>query len=346
MSFSFLPCDVSDCLSLKYEADQNRPSVTAATREFMSRLYNARPNWLGKVIGGIVVVGVAILAIIYFGGSSASDNTLRASGTIEATNVDVAFEIPGRVNELLAVEGKPVNQGEILARLSAEERSEYVKQVQASLEIASRQIKQQELTLSLRREVLEQQVTQAQGQVEALASAAQKQRVGSRPQEIKVAEAALAQAEAILTERKSDYSRISDLTKKDVLSQAELDTATAQLRSAETNRDAAIERLALAKEGLVRESPEAQARRNRPRRGVVIAESSRKEADIQAEVVAAARAKEKELAAQLESAKRMLEHAEIRSPLSGVVLTKNVEAGEFVSPGTPVVTIADIDNSG
>src|SRR4029434_3571114 len=47
----------------------------------------------------------------------------------------------------------------------------------------------------------------------------------------------------------------------------------------------------------------------------------------------------RELRAQLEAAKTQLSYTEIRSPLDGVVLTKNVEAGEFVNPGTPVVTI-------
>jgi HlyD family secretion protein len=37
-----------------------------------------------------------------------------------------------------------------------------------------------------------------------------------------------------------------------------------------------------------------------------------------------------------------LAYTEIRSPLDGVVLTKNVESGEVVSPGTPVVTVANI----
>jgi len=49
-----------------------------------------------------------------------------------------------------------------------------------------RQIRQQQLTLDLRRDVLQQQVAQAQSQADAMASVAQKQRVGSRPQEIRV----------------------------------------------------------------------------------------------------------------------------------------------------------------
>jgi HlyD family secretion protein len=38
-----------------------------------------------------------------------------------------------------------------------------------------------------------------------------------------------------------------------------------------------------------------------------------------------------------------LTYTEIHAPLDGVVLTKNVESGEVVNPGTPVVSIANID---
>ncbi len=37
-----------------------------------------------------------------------------------------------------------------------------------------------------------------------------------------------------------------------------------------------------------------------------------------------------------------LGYASIVAPLSGVVLTDSIEAGEFVAPGTPVVTVGDL----
>jgi HlyD family secretion protein len=58
----------------------------------------------------------------------------------------------------------------------------------------------------------------------------------------------------------------------------------------------------------------------------------------------AARARERELEAQLEVARTQLGYTEVKSPINGVVLTKNVEGGEIVNPGTPVATIGDIQN--
>jgi HlyD family secretion protein len=77
--------------------------------------------------------------------------------------------------------------------------------------------------------------------------------------------------------------------------------------------------------------------------GVGIAEAGRREVDIQKEALVAARAHQRELLAQFNAAKTQLEHTEIRSPLDGVVLTKNVQSGEVVNPATPVVTVANIN---
>ena len=65
---------------------------------------------------------------------------------------------------------------------------------------------------------------------------------------------------------------------------------------------------------------------------------------MQRRALEAAKARERELRAQLDAAKTQLSYAELKSPISGVVLLKNVENGEVVNPGTPVVTVGDIDN--
>ena len=43
-------------------------------------------------------------------------------------------------------------------------------------------------------------------------------------------------------------------------------------------------------------------------------------------------------------AETRLGYATLASPLSGVVLSKNVEPGEFVAAGTPLVTVGDLEN--
>jgi HlyD family secretion protein len=62
------------------------------------------------------------------------------------------------------------------------------------------------------------------------------------------------------------------------------------------------------------------------------------------EVIDQARAKLDQAKASLQSAEVKLSYATVTSPLTGVVLSKNIEPGEYVAAGTPVVTVADIVN--
>jgi HlyD family secretion protein len=273
------------------------------------------------------------------------DNSLRGSGTIEATDVDVSFQIAGRVVEVLAIEGQAVKAGDVLARLSADELAQRVNQIQAALEAATSQVRQQERTVALRRGVIEGQIEQARGEAQASRVAADRVREGLRPQEVRVAEAELARAEALLSQARSEFDRVSNLVKEGVYPRQQLDTAQAALRTAESAKEAATQRLALAREGSRRQDiAEAEARAETAQAGVSVAQAGRRDVDVQRAALNAAQAREKELMAQLEAAKTQLSYAEIRSPLDGVVLTKNVEAGEFVNAGTPVVTIANIDD--
>ena len=62
-----------------------------------------------------------------------------------------------------------------------------------------------------------------------------------------------------------------------------------------------------------------------------------------ARAIAEARVKEAE--AGLALAKTRLDDATLVSPLDGVVLSKHIARGEYVLPGTPVVTIGDLQNA-
>jgi HlyD family secretion protein len=302
-----------------------------------------RPMRLRTLLVVLALLGAIALASVYFLSERKDDNLLRASGTIEATDVDVSFQIGGRVREVSAVEGQAVKAGDVLARLSSEELTERVNQTQASLEAVSSLVRQQQAALELRAGIVDSQIAQARSQQEAARIGLERLRAGSRPQEVRVAEADLAQAEAQLVQRRADFERASQLIKEGVIAQQQLDAAQAALRSAEAVRDATNQRLALSREGARREDiAEAEARFKSAQAGVALAEAGRKEIDFQRAALDAARARERELQAQLEGAKAQLAYTEIRSPLDGVVLTKNVESGEVVSPGTPVATVANI----
>src|SRR5690348_5003337 len=109
----------------------------------------------------VLLIGVAVVAAIYFSSRRETEHLLHASGTIEATKVDVSFQIGGRVATVSVVEGQPVKLNDVLARVSSDELTARLNQIQASLDAIVSQARQQEATLEMRRTVVENQIDQA-----------------------------------------------------------------------------------------------------------------------------------------------------------------------------------------
>lgn len=135
---------------------------------------------------------------------------------------------------------------------------------------------------------------------------------GSRPQEIAASEAALRSIEADRERLKMDFARSEDLRGKDVISARDFEAAQAQLHVADARVNEAAERLKLVRAG--------------PR----------------AEEIEQARARVQQSRAAVAIAQTQVDNTQLFSPLNGIVLSHNIEPGEFVAPGTPVVTVADL----
>jgi HlyD family secretion protein len=139
-------------------------------------------------------------------------------------------------------------------------------------------------------------------------------RAGSRPQEIAVARAAAASAKAQLEDVENNFRRIRTLLERKLVTEQEFDSAQTRVTVARSQVKEAEERLALAVEGPRKET-------------------------IQQAVARTAQAK-----AALALAQTRLGYATLYSPLAGVVLSKNIEPGEYVVPGTSIVTVGDLVN--
>jgi HlyD family secretion protein len=138
---------------------------------------------------------------------------------------------------------------------------------------------------------------------------------GSRKEEIAQAEATLARAEAEAERAKTDFTRVKNLFEREVVAKRELDNARAAMETTQANVKVASEGVTLAKKG--------------PRR----------------ERIDQGRARLQEAEAALSITEERLSYALLSSPMSGMVMTKHIEPGEQVAPGTPIVTIGDLDNT-
>jgi HlyD family secretion protein len=88
-----------------------------------------------KIIVLVIIIAVAAgLAFFYFREKNlSSDDTLKVSGNIEATEIRLSFQTPGKIAERLVDEGYTVKKGQVLARLDKDELTKLKEQAQAKL---------------------------------------------------------------------------------------------------------------------------------------------------------------------------------------------------------------------
>ena len=275
---------------------------------------------------------LAVWIVVLGGCGSEKSGTVRFSGNIEVTDADVGFKISGRVLERAVSEGDHIAAGQMVARMEDTDIRQEVAMRQA--EVLAAQAYLAELEAGSRPEV----IAQAEAAGQRAAARLKELQTGSRPQEIASAEAAVASATADLERIRQDYERQRVLFQKDVISEREFqayqssyDMAQARLREAE-------ERLSLVREGPRTEQVEQAS--------AALKEAEERLREIRngprAETIEQAQARLQQAREALQLSETRLSYTTIVSPLAGVVLTDSIEAGEFVAPGTPVVTVGDL----
>ncbi len=263
------------------------------------------------------------------------DGVIRLSGNVEVTDVDVSFRIPGRVKARLVDEGMAVADGQVVAVLDSEDLEQEVGLKEA--EAAAARASLAELLAGSRRQEIaraEAEAAQARARLDELLS-------GSRPQEIEAARAAVARAEADADRLARDRERIAALYARGTVARRDFEAAQAASEVAQARLTEAKENLLLVREGPRREEvAQARAALDRSLETLsLVREGPRPETIAQAR----ARVRQAEEAAALARTRRS--YATVRSPLAGIVLSKNVEPGDYVSAGTPVVTVGDLRNA-
>jgi HlyD family secretion protein len=259
---------------------------------------------------------------------------IRVSGNIETTVTEVSFKIPGRVVQRPVDEGYMVKNGELIALLDDADLK-----CDVSMRSADRDAAQAYLA-ELEAGSRPQEIAAAEAAMRKAAFALADLEAGSRPQEIAAAEAALSAAAAQKSQTQSDYARTRKLFESKMISREQYDATKAAFDVAYERHREAVEHLNLVMEGSRKQRiDEARAAYNQAKAQYELVKAGPRK-----ETIDQARAKVKQAEAALRLAETQLSYATLASPMSGVVLSKNIEPGEYVAPGTPVVTVGDLVN--
>ena len=234
---------------------------------------------------------VSVGLFVYVGQKNQKSSELFYSGTIEATQARLSFQVPGRISIVNVEEGQTVKKGQIIAELDRAEFEARYEQASANLDRAQKAKQQLETALEISKKTL--------------------------PAEVSRAEAGLKSARDSMTDAAKNYRRFEELFHKEVVSEKERDALKLQ-------HDVAKSRV-VESESLLR-----MARGNLER------------IDAARDDIATAAAQIDVAKASLDQAAVQLGYTSLKSPLDGVVTSRNIEPGETVNVGREVITISDL----
>ncbi len=237
----------------------------------------------------ILFVGVGLL--VYFGQQSNRQRELFYSGTIETTQANLSFQVPGRIDKINVQEGQTVTTDQIIAQLDPVELESRRTQAQANLEKAQKAKLQLETVLNIYRKTL--------------------------PAEVARATANTKSAKDTLRDAERNYQRFEELFGKGVVTEKERDTL-------KLNYDVARSRLA-----------ESESILKLAQGNLVKIDAAKQDIDAAIPQINAAQA-------LLAQASIQLGYTQLKSPMNGMVTSRNIEPGETVTPGREVITISDL----
>jgi len=236
------------------------------------------PTRLPAIIVGAVIATVAALSIWYL----VRPQPLLVQGEVDATRLDIAARVDGRVSEVPVERGQDVASGAVLVRIDNPETIAKNEQALAAKLVAEAQLANIN--------------------------------VGTRPEVIAARKAELERAQASVVLAQKTYDRVSQLAEHGNAPIARLDQATDSLHESQRAVDQAKSAYDEAVNGYTKEEHE-------------IAEAN----------VAKAFADIKEV-------QSIIDQMVIYAPVASQVYQRNVEPGEYVSPGVPLVTLIDLND--
>src|SRR5882672_1549384 len=238
---------------------------------------NARtPTRTPSIIVGVVAVVVVALSVFYL----LRPEPLLVQGEADATRLDIAARVDGRVKEIPVERGQNVPAGAVLVRIDNPETVAKHEQMRAAKAVAEAQL------------------------ANVLA--------GTRVEAIAARKAEMERAQAALVLAQNTFDRTHTLTEQGNAPQARLDQVTDSLREPERAVDQAKSAYEQAVNGYTKEE-----------RAIAKSNVERANADIQ-------------------SVQSIIDQLQVYAPVASQVYQRNVEPGEYVSPGVPLVTLIDL----
>jgi HlyD family secretion protein len=232
-----------------------------------------------SIIVACVVIAILALSTWYL----IRPEPLLIQGEVDATRMDLAARVDGRVGAIPVERGQDVAAGAVLVRIDNPETLAKLKQAVAAKVVAEAQL----------------------ANIKA----------GTRAEVIAARKAELERAQAAVVLAQKTFDRTNQLAREQFAPQAQLDLNKDRLEEAQKAADQAQSAYTQAVNGYTKEERE-------------IAVTNVQKA-----------------AADIESVQSIIDQMVVYAPVASQVYKRNVEPGEFISPGVPLITLIDLNDT-
>ena len=289
----------------------------------------------------VLIFGVSLL--VFSGQCARRAGKLYYSGTLEATQAELSFQVSGRVVDILVDEGFSVEKDQVLAVLDRSEFEARYEQAEANLDAAKVDLAKLELNLEMYRNVLPADVERAEAGVNALKAQLDQMEAGYRVQDIEKADHALSSSKTSMETARKDKERYEILFSENIVSEKEYDSVNLQYETALKAYESARANMDQLREGYREEDIRAaEAKLIEGKAVLKQAKSNLTRIDMTEKEVEAARARVQAAEASFKLAETQLGFMELKAPFKGIITSRSIEPGEVVSLGREVFSLADL----
>ena len=309
------------------------------------------------------LVGLATLSYGAYAWYNAVTYVSTDDAYVEGTISPVSAKVAGHVVELLVQDNQVVKKGDLLMRVDPRDFQAKREQARAAVATAEANLRAARSEVPLTREGTHAQIEQAR-------AALQVSMVG-----VKSAESAVDEARARLEARRSatdamradiagaqstyrqagrELERVRSQLKSDLVARRDYDQAEAAYETAGATVEALQRRMAQSEREIQQAEAElgnrvhavdqARQRVAEARAALSLAESQIHQVSIKDAEASRAEARLREMQADLAFADLQLEHTEVRAALDGTVSKRNVELGQVVQMGQPLLAIVPLQD--
>ena len=289
----------------------------------------------------LAIAAAALWAYLHYRDRVSSDDA-EVDGHITA----IAPKIAGNVVEVLVNDNQPVKAGQVLVRIDPRDYQARVDMAKAALMQAESQLRSARVVVPLDQSRPPNPANPAPPRSSPTPRPNWSARAWStnRPpaSDLAYAEANVRTSQASNDRAQADLARMKPLVDKAEISQLQYDAYVAAARVAESELQAAQEKLASAQQdAAIRKAAvdAAQSRVSQAQAQVATSVANRKQVDIRTADAGTAAAAVEAARANLEAAELQLSYTTIVAPIDGVVTRKSVEIGQIVQPGQGLMTI-------